>query len=179
MVLLIRTKKETTDIAIRLYDSIEPLLAARDVDQEIKECALLATSSLLSELHTNLQKEHISRLSTLLLERLTNETTRIPAIKTFSSICSSKNGREIDFATGTGINNKGILGDSITTMSGFLKMQSRSLRQTSLEALDVVITNHGSTIKPKKVATELYSSLLEELADLVIDTDLHISHLSL
>ena len=173
------TKKETTDIAIRLYDSIEPLLAARDVDQEIKECALLATSSLLSELHTNLQKEHISRLSTLLLERLTNETTRIPAIKTFSSICSSKNGRDIDFATGTGINNKGILGDSITTMSGFLKMQSRSLRQTSLEALDVVITNHGSTIKPKKVATELYSSLLEELADLVIDTDLHISHLSL
>jgi cullin-associated NEDD8-dissociated protein 1 len=171
------TNKETTDIAIRLYDSIEPLLAAHDVDQEIKECALLATSSLLSELHTNLQKQHISRLSELLLERLTNETTRIPAIKTFSSICSSKNGREIDFA-GTG-NKKGILGDSITTMSGFLKMQSRSLRQTSLEALDVVITNHGSTIKPKKVATELYSSLLEELADLVIDTDLHISHLSL
>ena len=169
------SKKETADVANQLFDSIEPLLKAHDVDQELKECALLATSSLMSELHGQLQKKQITRLSELLLERLKNETTRIPAIKTFSSICSSPKGKDIDFATGA----NGILGPAIETMSGFLKMQSRSLRQTSLEALDVIITSHGSMIKPKKFATKLYSSLLEELSDLVVDADLHLSHLGL
>jgi len=152
-------------------------LAAHDVDQEIKECALLATSSLLSELHPSLVKKQTTRLSVLLLERLKNETTRIPALRTLSAICSSPQGTEIDFAGPKG--NQGILKPALEVMAGFLQMQSRSLRQTALEALDVVIQHHGSTIKPKQLATDLYSSLLQELAELVVDTDLHISHLSL
>ena len=172
-----KKNKETTEVATRLYTSIEPLLAAHDVDQEIKECALLATSSLLSELHPSLLKKQTTRLSVLLLERLQNETTRIPALRTLSAICSSPQGTEIDFAGPKG--NQGILKQALEVMAGFLQMQSRSLRQTALEALDVVIQHHGSTIKPKQLATDLYSSLLQELAELVVDTDLHISHLSL
>ncbi len=168
-------KEETLAVTNKLYESVEPLLAAHDVDQEIKECALMATASLLTELaggksdasQQYLTKEQTDRLTSLLLERLKNETTRILAIKTLSSVSSSN--PDLGFGDG-------ILKDLIEAMAGFLKMSSRSLRQTSLEALDVVVTHHGPTIVDE---TSLYSSLLSELADLVIDSDLHISHLAL
>jgi cullin-associated NEDD8-dissociated protein 1 len=168
-------KEETVAVANKLYESVEPLLAAHDVDQEIKECALMATAKLLSELaggrsdatQQYLTKDQTDRLTSLLLERLKNETTRIPAIKTLSTVSSSN--PDLGFR-------EGILKDMIKTMAGFLKMSSRSLRQTSLEALDVVVTHHGHTIVGE---TSLYSSLLSELSDLVVDSDLHISHLAL
>ena len=168
-------REETIEVANKLYESVEPLLAAHDVDQEIKECALVATASLLSELAGGssdttkqyLTKEQTCRLTTLLLERLTNETTRILAIKTLSSVSSSN--PDLEFGKGT-------LKDLIEGMAGFLKMSSRALRQTSLEALDVVVTHHGHTIADEK---DMYSLLLTELSDLVVDSDLHISHLAL
>ena len=168
-------KEETLAVTNKLYDSVEPLLAAHDVDQEIKECALMATASLLTNLaggksddsQQYLTKDQTDRLTSLLLERLKNETTRILAIKTLSSVSSSN--PDLGFG-------EGILKDLIEAMAGFLKMSSRSLRQTSLEALDVVVTHHGHSVV---VETSLYSSLLSELSDLVIDSDLHISHLAL
>ena len=164
-------KKEIDSVANQLYDSIEPLLAAHDVDQEIKECALTATASLLSSLHANLSTEQKNRLLALLLERLKNETTRIAAIKTISAIAASSSGDDkIDLS--------GILGEMIESMAGFLKLQSRSLKQNSLEALGIVITNHGSSI-PSDTSEALYSMVLLELSNLVVDSDLHISHLAL
>lgn len=132
----------------------------------------MATASLLTKLAGGsgagyLTKEQTDRLTSLLLERLKNETTRILAIKTLSLVSSSNP----DLAFG-----EGILKHMIEAMAGFLKMSSRSLRQTSLEALDVVVTHHGRTIVGE---TAMYSSLLSELSDLVIDSDLHISHLAL
>ena len=56
---------------------------------------------------------------------------------------------------------------------GFLKLQSRSLKQSSLEALDTIVTNHGSGDEA------LYATVLTELAPLIVDSDLHLSHLSL
>lgn len=166
--------KEITSVASQLYTSIEPLLAAHDVDQEIKECALTATASLLSALHANLSAEQKSRLLVLLLERLKNETTRIAAIKTLNTIAASSGNMD----SADKIDLSSILIDTIESMAGFLKLQSRSLKQISLEALDIVITNHGSSI-PAQDAHALFSMVLVELSDLVDDSDLHISHLSL
>jgi hypothetical protein len=67
-----------------------------------------------------------------------------------------------------------ILAESIETMASFLKLQSRSLKQSCLEALDIVVTNHGLSD-----SNELYSKVLQDLSHLVVDSDLHISHLSL
>jgi cullin-associated NEDD8-dissociated protein 1 len=50
-------KKEMDLVASSLYDAVEPMLAAHDVDQEIKECALKACGALLSGLHTSLSTE--------------------------------------------------------------------------------------------------------------------------
>ena len=155
---------ERDGVANQLYTAMEPLLAAHDVDQEIKECALTACAALLSELHSSLKPEETTRLLTLLLERLKNETTRIVAIKTLSTIAGSS----------SELNLTPILSESIETMASFLKLQSRSLKQSALESLDTVVTHHGVAD-----SRDLYSMVLQELAPLVVDSDLHISHLAL
>jgi cullin-associated NEDD8-dissociated protein 1 len=157
-----------------LFTAIEPLLAAHDVDQEIKECALKACASLLSSLHASLKAEQKQRLLALLLDRLENETTRIAAIKTLSAVAaaSDNNGME-----GNLIDLSSILADSISIMASFLKLQSRSLKQHSLESLDIIVKNHGSS--SLLADGSLYSSVLKEFAPLIVDNDLHLSHLSL
>jgi cullin-associated NEDD8-dissociated protein 1 len=174
--------REKNNVAGLLNEAIEPLLAAHDVDQEIKECALKACASLLSSLHANLQAQQKDRLLALLLERLKNETTRIAAIKTLSTIAAASPPGGDDAMAVDGATNKidlsPILVDSISTMASFLKLQSRSLKQSSLEALDTIVTNHGSAYA-ELANGELYAMVLQELAPLVVDSDLHLSHLSL
>jgi hypothetical protein len=70
-----------------------------------------------------------------------------------------------------------ILADSISIMASFLKLQSRSLKQHSLESLDIIVKNHGSS--SLLADGSLYSSVLKEFAPLIVDNDLHLSHLSL
>jgi cullin-associated NEDD8-dissociated protein 1 len=160
-------EKERKFVAGRLYTSIEPLLAAHDVDQEIKECALNATASLLSYLHSSLSEEQTSRLLLLLLERLKNETTRIAAIKTISSVAAADSCCDLS----------PILAESIKAMSTFLRLQSRTLKQSSLTSLDMIVTNHGSD--STLTAGDLYRTVLEDISRLITDKDLHLSHLSL
>ena len=157
---------ECGEVATLLFEAVEPLLAAHDVDQEIKECALKACAALLSSLFSSLNDAQTGRLLQLLLERLNNETTRIAAMKTLSAVASSPTVR---LGADT-------VAPAITVMASFLKQQSRSLKQTALEALDVVITHHGTVVAAN---TELYSSVLLELAPLVVANDLHLAHLSL
>lgn len=161
--------KEIKDVANRIFLAIKPLLAVHDVDQEIKECALEACACLLGSLHSYLDSEQKNELLGLVLERLKNETTRIAAIKTLSSICDTnpeQGEAKIDLSS--------VLRETIETIAGFLKLQSRSLKQSSLEALDTIFKNHGA---PDDKA--LYSQVLQDVSHLIADTDLHISHLSL
>ena len=171
------TKKQEMDhVASSIYESIEPLLSATDVDQEIKECALSTCASLLSALHSNLSKEQMDKLLTLILDRLQNETTRIAAIKTLSTVASAFNSDTMD--DDNKIDLSLILGDAIKAMASFLKQQSRSLKQSSLEALDTIVTYHGFE-DPSLDDGKLFSTVLAEVADLITDSDLHISDLSL
>lgn len=168
-------KAETFVVAGTLYDAVEPLLGASDVDQEIKECALAASAALISALHDSLTEVQLGRILSLLLEKLGNETTRISAIKTLSAIASAA---DEDSMMENAVNLSSILGDAISIMASFLKQQSRSLKQNSLEALDIVITNHG-TEDPSLANGALFSSVLGDLAALIADSDLHLSHLSM
>jgi cullin-associated NEDD8-dissociated protein 1 len=175
--------KEKEKVAGLLYEAIEPLMSKHDVDQEIKECALKACASLLSSLHASLKEDQKNGLLLLLLERLNNETTRIAAIKTLSTIAASSppptaGDDAMDVDKQGKIDLSPILVESISTMASFLKLQSRSLKQSSLEALDTTIKNHGSAYADLANG-ELYAVVLQELAPLIVDSDLHLSHLSL
>ena len=158
---------DRTAVASQLYTAVEPLLAAHDVDPEIKDGALKACALLLQSLHGSLTNDQTAQLLKLLLDRLKNETTRIAAIKTFISIAGEASG---------GCHMDPILADSISTMASFLRLQSRSLKQSSLEALEIVIRNHGQKLAD---CQELYASVVQEVAPLISDGDLHLCHLSL
>jgi cullin-associated NEDD8-dissociated protein 1 len=160
-------ENDRKEVADQLHAAVEPLLAAHDVDQEIKECALKASASLLSFLHASLSSDQSTKLLSLLLDRLNNETTRAVAIRTVATVAGAESGCDLS----------PILADSIKTMASFLRLQSRSLKQNALEALDIMIINHGSCMD--FADGELYSSVLGELAPHISDKDLHLSHLSL
>jgi len=167
-------KREEMDmVAAALYAAIEPRLAAHDLDQEIKDCALQATASLLSILHSSLNTEQTGRLLSLLLERLKNETTRIAAIKTLSSVVST--GLPDDMDGEDSVDLSPILAEAVSELANLLRQQSRRVKQSALESLNVVIKCNGGGSLDKA----LYESVLKELGAIIVDSDLHISHLSL
>jgi len=172
--------KEKNRVANLLFEAFEPKLSSTSVDQEIRECALNGCASLLSNLHANLSLEQKDRLLNLLLERLKSDTSRISGIKTLSVIAASSGGGDdaMDVDGNSKIDLSPILVDAISSMGAFLKLQSRSLKQTSLEALDTVLTNHGS-VYAQLANNDLYDTLLQQLSPLIQDSDLHISHLTL
>eukprot|EP00979_Chaetoceros_neogracilis_P018000 scaffold10547_cov268-Chaetoceros_neogracile.AAC.9 len=151
-----------SDAAKALYDAIEPRLAVHDADQEVKECSLVSAASLLSNLHQHIDQPSRERLLSLILLRLKNETTRISAIKTISAIV--RNG--VDMST--------VIHDMITELSSLLRQNSRSVKQSTLQCLETVVTS-----RPARLDASIFGLVLKELSNVIVDSDLHISHLSL
>jgi len=148
------------EVTEQLVTAVEPMMATHDVDQEIKECALLACAAILSSLLVS--KEQNKSLLTLVLKRLQNETTRVPAMKAIGSIAS-----ETDIGE--------IYDESVSIMGSFLLYASRPLKQTALETLHTVVTLHGS----KLPAALLEKDVVPQIAPSILPTDLRITHLSL
>ncbi|KAL7470571.1 hypothetical protein ACHAXS_010825 [Conticribra weissflogii] len=165
------TKDEMDDVANSLYTAIEPRLSEHDLDQEIKECALSASASLLSILHSSLSTEQKNLFFTLLLERLKNETTRIAAIKTLSTIAkAAQTNPELDLSP--------IMNETLSQLSILLRQQSRSLRQGALECIDTLshcLGQQGNV----NMDDSLFDCVLKDLSDIVVDTDLHLCHVGL
>jgi len=155
-------------VAMQLFSAIEPRLAAHDLDQEIKECSLSATAALLSMLHSHLPSAEQNKLLELILERLKNETTRLAALKTLSIVAAAG-----DHTSGA-IDLDWILDDAVKELASLLRQQSRGLKQSALEALDIIMKGHGEGMK-----VELFEEVLREAGGIISDGDLHISHLSL
>jgi len=163
-------KAERDQVASSLCSAILPRLAAHDLDQEIKECALTASSTLLSVLHESLTEDQKNEILKLLQERLANETTRIAAIKTLSVIAADNKGTKVDLSP--------ILADTVSELASLLRQQNRSLKQHALEALDIIVSCHWSD-SPTAMNEVLFEVVLKELGGIIVDSDLHISHLSL
>lgn len=171
MILGSASKSEMDEVAKSLYVAIEPRLAEHDLDQEIKECALSASSSLLSLLHASLSTEQKNRIFELLLERLKNETTRIAAIKTLSKIGdAAQSNEDLDLSS--------IMNETLGQLALLLRQQSRGLKQTSLICLDTMVLCLGSD-GDVDMDDGLFDSVLKDLGDIISDTDLNICHLSL
>ena len=168
MVLGSASKSEMDQVANSLFSAIEPRLAEHDLDQEIKECAISASASLLSVLHASLSTDQKNKIFELLLERLKNETTRVAAIKTLSKVGAAAQANEdLDLSP--------ILNETLGELAQLLRQQGHGLKQTSLECLDTMVLCLGS----HDMDEGLFDSVLTDLGDIIADTDLHICHLSL
>lgn len=158
-------KLDPSIVASMLFSAVQPRLAAHDLDQEIKECALAASASLLSALHPFLSPDQKQNLLKLILERLRNEITRLAALKTLAVVALAKN-PPLDISS--------IFGESLSELAALLRQQNRGIKQSSLEALDIVVGGHGANMD-----ATLCEQVLREAGVIITDTDLHISHLSM
>jgi len=139
-------------------------LKAQDIDQEVKESAITCMGLIIANLGDQLGAQLPSVLQ-ILQDRLTNEITRLTAVKAIENIASSR--LHIDLSP--------ILAESIKELSSFLRKANRALKQSSLAALSVVVKNYGTD----KKASDLLKSTLGELGALVSESDLHLTHLAL
>ena len=127
-----------------------------DLDQEVKDSAILCVGMLLSKEAYNQAEQTIA--IQVLIDRMTNEMTRLSAVK----------------ALQTAMNNPAIASvipvmiiPEVSTISSFLRKNQRQLRVTSLN-LSVTLIRNGL----KKC-----EDILIELPQLINDQDLHVSQL--
>eukprot|EP01113_Clastostelium_recurvatum_P046299 TRINITY_DN809_c0_g1_i2.p1 TRINITY_DN809_c0_g1~~TRINITY_DN809_c0_g1_i2.p1 ORF type:complete len:1240 (+),score=410.29 TRINITY_DN809_c0_g1_i2:61-3780(+) len=146
-----------------LYQAILSQLQAQDLDQEVKEAAIACVGSLVATLGDAPTPDVLSKILALLLDRLRNEITRVTAVRALDKIAASP--LHIDLSSA--------LNDYTRELAGFLRKSNRQLRQASLHCLDNLIKGYGTTSQFP------YSVILTEVAPLITDADLHITHLAL
>lgn len=148
-----------------LFHAAFKRFAENDIDQEIKECAIIAMGDIIARMGDNCVDEcNKNNVFPILLERLQNEVTRMAAIKTITKIANSP--IQIEF--------NHVLDTIVMEMSAFLRQTLRVLRQSSLVALDALITAKG-----KYMSSDLFDTMFSEIAVLVRPSDLHLSYLAL
>ncbi|KAF6251732.1 armadillo-type protein [Scenedesmus sp. NREL 46B-D3] len=146
-----------------MFACINGRLAAQDQDQEVKECAILCMAHLVATCGDLLSAE-VAGVLKLLLERLRNEITRLPAVKGFAVLAHSQLDLGLD----------GALEPVIAELTSFLRKANRLLRQASLAALEALAAKYGPSLDPAST-----SALLAESSSLISDADLSIAALSL
>tara|TARA_B110001452_G_scaffold18888_1_gene15310 strand:+ start:241 stop:3870 length:3630 start_codon:yes stop_codon:yes gene_type:complete len=138
-------------------------LQSLDQDQEVKECAISCMGLVLSHLGDACAAE-LPAVLPILLERLRNEITRVTTVKTFQRLASAT----MDMQLGP------VLQPVVAELCSFLRKASRPLRQTSLAALETIVSFHGAQLGAADIG-----AILDELPVLITDADLHVAHLAL
>eukprot|EP00051_Salpingoeca_urceolata_P019516 m.285525 g.285525 ORF g.285525 m.285525 type:complete len:1495 (-) comp19434_c6_seq2:106-4590(-) len=164
-----------------VHDAVITRLRASDIDQEVKDKAILCTGHLISTLGDHLA-DQLDVVLPLLLARLQNEITRVVASKALALVASSP----------LHINLDPIMTDAVQALSTFLRKNNRVLRLAALYTLNVVIRSHaappGKITKRRRVETqtagqplgaELFQAVLAELPPLITPSDLQSSQLAI
>jgi cullin-associated NEDD8-dissociated protein 1 len=147
-----------------LYAAIFPRLEASDIDQEIKEGAILAVGKLVAHAGDRLPKDELAGVLALLMEKLKNEITRTPTLRALAGVAASP----------LGIDLSPILAEAVEELAMFLRQQSRPLKLATLETLIGLVRSNAPAMVPA-----LFELILRETAPLISDADLHLSHLAL
>lgn len=137
-------------------------LRATDLDQEVKERAISCMGHLVGHLGDRLGDDLEPSLL-LLLDRLRNEITRLPAVKALTLVAVSP--LRLDLQP--------ILADALPILASFLRKNQRALRLATLAALDALAQSQGLNLPPSAVR-----SVLAELPTLVNESDMHVAQLA-
>jgi len=152
------------DALAKLYAAALLKLKASDVDQEVKECGIAAMCALLAE-HGDQLKSELKVVLKLLLAKLQNEVSRLAAVRGLSQLASSPLQLALSPALPT----------ALPLLASFLRKAHRPLKQSSLLALNALVTNYGT----QKATQRAHAEIIVEAAALVSDSDLHLCELAL
>nr|KAF6334923.1 putative cullin associated and neddylation dissociated 2 (putative) [Pipistrellus kuhlii] len=138
-------------------------LRATDLDQEVKERAISCTGHLVGHLGDRLGDDLPPSLA-LLLDRLRNEITRLPAVKALTLVARSPLPLDL----------QPIPAESLPILASFLRKNQRALRLATLAALDALAQRQGLSLPPPAVRV-----VLAELPALVSESDMHVAQLAM
>ncbi|XP_013370967.1 PREDICTED: cullin-associated NEDD8-dissociated protein 2 isoform X1 [Chinchilla lanigera] len=137
-------------------------LRATDLDQEVKERAISCVGHLVGHLGDQLG-DTLQPTLLLLIDRLRNEITRLPAVKALTLVAASP--LQLDL--------RPILAEVLPVLASFLRKNQRALRLATLAALDALAQGQGRGLPPSAVRT-----VLAELPALVSESDMHVAQLA-
>lgn len=137
-------------------------LRATDLDQEVKERAIACMGHLMAHLGDRLGVDLEPSLL-LLLDRLRNEITRLPAVKALTLVAVSP--LRLDLQP--------IVAEALPILASFLRKNQRALRLATLAALDALAQSQGLSLPPCAV-----QAVLAELPALVSESDMHVAQLA-
>lgn len=162
------------------FDAVMARLQATDIDQDIKENAIMAISSILSRFGSYLDKpSQVDPVLFLLIERLGNEVTRVPSLRAITEI--SKSSENIDL--------EAIKLKAYNDLTSLLRQQSRTIKSGSLVALEAFYIATAKSDQTTDVdagdmdvegnTSDPVASMITEASKLIVDSDLQLSHLAL
>ncbi|XP_004692419.1 PREDICTED: cullin-associated NEDD8-dissociated protein 2 isoform X1 [Condylura cristata] len=137
-------------------------LRATDLDQEVKERAISCMGHLMGHLGDRLGGDLEPALA-LLLDRLRNEITRLPAVKALTLVAESP--LRLDLQP--------VLAEALPILASFLRKNQRALRLGTLAALDALARGQGASLPPTALR-----AVLAELPPLVSESDMHVAQLA-
>ncbi|XP_022354023.1 cullin-associated NEDD8-dissociated protein 2 isoform X4 [Enhydra lutris kenyoni] len=137
-------------------------LRATDLDQEVKERAISCMGHLVAHLGDQLGDDLQPSLL-LLLDRLRNEITRLPAVKALTLVAVSP--LRLDLQP--------IVAEALPILASFLRKNQRALQLATLAALDSLAQTQGHSLPPSAV-----QAVLAELPALVNESDMHVAQLA-
>ncbi|XP_044772288.1 cullin-associated NEDD8-dissociated protein 2 isoform X3 [Neomonachus schauinslandi] len=137
-------------------------LRATDLDQEVKERAITCMGHLVAHLGDRLGDD-LGPSLLLLLDRLRNEITRLPAVKALTLVAVSP--LRLDLQP--------VVAEALPVLASFLRKNQRALRLATLAALDALAQSQGLSLPPGAV-----QAVLAELPALVSESDMHVAQLA-
>lgn len=158
-------KPRALDPAPYVAEMSEAMLArlrTTDLDQEVKERAIACVGHLVGHLGDQLG-DTLRPTLLLLLDRLRNEITRLPAVRALALVASSP--LQLDL--------RPILDEALPVLASFLRKNQRALRLATLAALDALAQGQGRSLSPLSMRT-----VLAELPALVSESDMHVAQLA-
>ena len=108
----------------KIYQTVKQRLEARDQDQEVKTAAIRLMGCLLaSEFFVSIV--NVPETLTMLVEKLKNDTTRLPAARAFAT---AANGRQVDFSS--------VSEALVSELMSLLRKANRYIRYTAVEVIE-------------------------------------------
>jgi hypothetical protein len=147
--------------------AIKDKLQKTDIDQEVKQCSIIAIASFLTVCHKNLNQQQINGIIAVYNDRLQNELTRDAALKAITKICLNQNARDQALISLTNLNTR------LPKVFDLLHKAQRSLQLNALEALEAMLLRY-----PQQFAGSA-PPILKELEVFVTDADLQSTTLAL
>ncbi|CAF0936113.1 unnamed protein product [Didymodactylos carnosus] len=149
-----------------IYHCTQKRLKQTDIDQEVKERAIICFAHVIAYLGDLLPVDLLNACWPVLEERLKNEITRLPTVRALTKIIESS--LHLDLQP--------ILLQTIPILSSYLRQNHRTLKMSTLTCLTSVVNYYYST---KYLTNELLRTIIIEIPNLVTENDLLISQLAL